>query len=88
MPNVFDGPNFVPLPEDVILTLSNDEAAAYVILANAAALMAGADEAVTVAQAHVTECVANVRAAEKYRNENFRPKPTCHDREGQLRYGT
>ena len=78
LPNVFDGPNFKPLPEDVILTLSNDEAAAYILLANAAALMTGADEVVTAAEARIKECVAKVSTAEKYLAENF-AKPTFHD---------
>lgn len=78
LPNVFDGPNFKPLPEEVILTLGNDEAAAYVELANAAALMADADKAVTDAQAHVTHCIANVREAEKYIIDNY-PQPTRMD---------
>jgi hypothetical protein len=78
LPDVFDGANFVPLPESVILTLGNDAAAAYVILANAAQGMADADEALTAAQARVTECVAKVGAAEKYLADNY-AKPTFHE---------
>jgi hypothetical protein len=78
LPNVFDGPNFVPLAEEVILTLSNEAAAAYIILANAADLMIGADGAVADAQAHVAACVAEVGAAEKYLVDNF-PRPTFHE---------
>jgi hypothetical protein len=78
LPNVFNGPNFVPLAEDVILSLSNDQAAAYIMLANAAALRVGADEAVAVAQSRVKDCIANMNAAEKYLADNY-TKPTFHD---------
>ena len=56
----------------------SDQAAAYFMLANAAALVVGADEAVAVSQAHVRDCVANVSAAEKYLADNY-TKPTFHD---------
>jgi hypothetical protein len=81
LPKVFDGPTFVPLAEEVILTLSNDAAATYVVLANAAALLAGADEAVAAAQDDVTECVADVSNAEKYRNDYYPEPKTAGERD-------
>jgi hypothetical protein len=75
LPQLFDGAKFVPLSEEVILTLSNDLAATYVVLANAAALMDDADKAVEAKQANLTACVEKVRAAENFLATNYR-RPT------------
>lgn len=79
LPSLFDKAVFVPLADDVLATLDEARATAYLAVADIfGRKLPAAEDASKAAQARLTESIGLQHAAEEYLRANF-PPPNFHN---------